>query len=248
MAKLELKLILKYDRVYPTRFQNDYYILDTLRDQYIELIDRHFTGRQDAILVDYGCGDMPYRRFFEPHVDQYLGIDLPTAHSQGFQEVAEYFLDEDGRVPDIPDGHADFLFSSMVLEHVDDPAVYLEESYRMLKPGGIALFATLFYWIYHAVPDDYWRWTASGLRKEIENAGFEVIEVKGAMGLMSVSMQLLQDSIREKFPNWLRPYFIAIMQWLVQLADMPYDKSKFNPNCAAYSYIVRRPAGRETDE
>jgi SAM-dependent methyltransferase len=247
MARLELRLVLKYDRVFPTRFQNDYYILDTIRKQYIQLIDKHFSGQSDAILVDYGCGDMPYRRFFEPYVSEYLGIDLPTAHAIGFKQDADFFIDEDGRVPDVPDNYADYLFSSAVLEHVDDPAVYLDECYRMLKPGGTALISTLFYWIYHAVPDDYWRWTPTGLRKELLNAGFEIIEVRGAMGLLSVSVQLFQDAIRDKFPTWLRPYFIVIMQWLVQIADMPYNHAKYNPNTAAYTYIVRKPA-EKSDE
>jgi len=245
MAKLVLKI--NYDRAYPSRFQHDYYILEELRKQFQRMIKDHFTGRPDAILLDYGCGSMPYRKFFEPHVEQYVGIDLPTAHER-FKTEANFYIDEEGRVPDIPDNHADFLFSSMVLEHVYEPAIYLDECYRMLKPGGIALVSTLGNWIYHATPDDYWRWMAPGLRRELETAGFEVLELDGIMGMLSISAQFLQDGLRDKLPKFLRPYFIFVLQGLVQLADMPYGPYSNNRDAAAYTFVVRKPLTEETTE
>ena len=37
------------------------------------------------------------------------------------------------------------------------------EILRLLKKGGITYHTTLFSWRYHAVPEDYWRYTTAGL-------------------------------------------------------------------------------------
>lgn len=42
----------------------------------------------------------------------------------------------------LPTGHFDVAYSSMVMEHVADPAAFLAAVGRCLKPGGVYLFAT----------------------------------------------------------------------------------------------------------
>jgi 2-polyprenyl-3-methyl-5-hydroxy-6-metoxy-1,4-benzoquinol methylase len=39
-------------------------------------------------------------------------------------------------------GMADVVFSTQVIEHVDDPFVFLKDIHRLLKPGGIAIVST----------------------------------------------------------------------------------------------------------
>src|SRR3954453_20656477 len=85
-------------------------------------------------LLDYGCADTPYRDSFSPAVE-YVAADLPG------NPHATLELSDDGSVP-APDDSFDALLSTQVLEHVDDPALYLAEAHRVLRPGGRMLLST----------------------------------------------------------------------------------------------------------
>jgi len=64
-----------------------------------------------------------------------------------------------------PDESFDFVLSDQVLEHVKgDPQQAIEESWRVLRPGGIAVHTTCFINPIHAWPSDYWRFTPEALR------------------------------------------------------------------------------------
>jgi len=69
----------------------------------------------------------------------------------------------------------DGILCEMVLEHVPDAKGALREFRRVLKPGGRMYLAVPFLWPYHASPHDYWRWTSSGLEKDLE--GFEPLAI-----------------------------------------------------------------------
>lgn len=126
-----------------------------------------------GVMVDYGCGAKPYRRFFNK-VQKYIGVDFTP---EGPDDVV---LPQDGRLP-LPDASADVVLSSQVLEHVPDVPLHLAESLRVLKPGGLLILSTHGTWPYHtnADSDDYWRWTPSGLSRAIAQAGFTVTRTDG---------------------------------------------------------------------
>lgn len=64
-----------------------------------------------------------------------------------------------------PDSSFDFVVSDQVLEHVEgQPQKAVEESRRVLRPGGIAVHTTCFINPVHAVPSDFWRFTPDGLK------------------------------------------------------------------------------------
>lgn len=69
---------------------------------------------------------------------------------------------------------------SEVLEHVRDPRRALVNVGDMLRPGGVLIVTTLTAFPIHAFPNDYRRWTESGLRAELEDAGFSSIETQAA--------------------------------------------------------------------
>jgi SAM-dependent methyltransferase len=70
------------------------------------------------------------------------------------------------------------VISTQVLEHVPNPAHYVAECFRVLKPGGSLLLTTHGVFHDHGCPYDFQRWTADGLRRLIEESGFRVDEVK----------------------------------------------------------------------
>lgn len=77
------------------------------------------------------------------------------------------------------DEEFDYVISDQVLEHVEgNPQAVFDESYRLLKPGGIVVHATVFIWPVHGYPSDYWRFTPDGL-KLLAKRFSEVIEFGG---------------------------------------------------------------------
>jgi SAM-dependent methyltransferase len=77
-----------------------------------------------------------------------------------------------------------------VLEHVWDLKTYLGEARRVLKPGGALLLSTHGSWLYHPHPGDYRRWTAEGLRREVEGRGFRQLRVAPLVGPLAWMMVL----------------------------------------------------------
>lgn len=58
----------------------------------------------------------------------------------------------------------DFVCSDQVIEHVSgDPQLAINECWRVLRPGGIAVHTTCFINPIHKHPGDYWRFTPDAL-------------------------------------------------------------------------------------
>jgi len=158
---------------------NDEYARSRLYPQpgggyYLHLLDlvtalRSVVPQQAGRLLDFGCGSSPYRSLFP--FPTYLRADYVPS-----QDI-DYLIGEDQLVP-APDADFDVVLSTQVLEHVKNHGVYLAECFRLLKPGGQLILTTHGFFEEHGCPYDFRRWTADGLRYEIQSAGFEVAELK----------------------------------------------------------------------
>lgn len=164
-----------------------------------------------ATVVDLGCADAPYRDLFDPSV-RHVGVDLPG------NPVADVHLAEDGTVP-MDDGAADLVLSTQVLEHVGDPARYLAECRRLLRPGGTLVLSTHGLMYLHRDPTDYWRWTCDGLERIVREAGFDVVEVRGVLALPAAALQLLQDGLGSRVPRRLRRPYVWVFQRAIAFLD-----------------------------
>ena len=221
-------------RLYPSRFHWRWHI-QTLMSRHLEaMAQAHFNGRRDLVLIDYGCGAMPYRPIFERYVWRYIGADLPD------NEHAEVRVNGDGRL-DVADASADVVLSTQVLEHVADPERYLDECRRVLRPGGRLMLSTHGMWWYHPHPNDYWRWTAEGLRKLLTDADFRVDELRGLMSLAAAGMHLTQDGVYRRVPRFVRPMFFFVMQNLVWLLDRLGDDQQRTNDAGVYVAMCTRP-------
>lgn len=120
-------------------------------------------------IIDYGCGGSPYRPLFSDCI--YHRADLVGGTDLDFE------YGPDAKLPSNASGY-DCILSTQVLEHVKDPKSYLDECYRVLRPGGHLILTTHGLFEDHPCPKDYWRWTAEGLNHLVENAGLEVQATK----------------------------------------------------------------------
>lgn len=85
----------------------------------------------------------------------------------------------------------DLLLNIAVLEHMRAPQVAVSEMLRCLKPGGEVLVFVPFIQPVHAAPDDYFRWTAAGLRELFGD--FRVQEVGIGAGPTSGFLWIFQE-------------------------------------------------------
>jgi SAM-dependent methyltransferase len=162
--------VCEYDRVRGTPRPGD--------DAYLHLSDlvaalRPRLERARGAWLDFGSGTSPYRAYMTGV--ELLRADLTTT-DEDYASEPDYLLSPGDPCP-APDGAFDGVLSTQVLEHVEDPPAYLADALRMLRPGGELLLSTHGIWHDHPCPLDLRRWTAQGLRHEVEQAGFEVTEV-----------------------------------------------------------------------
>ena len=222
------------DRLNPNIFHPRYVHLTQLRDATIQKIEELTANNKELLLVDFGCGDMPYRSVIEPHVGKYLGVDLEM------NPRADHHIGFDSKTT-LPDNYCDIILSNQVLEHVDTPSGYLQEALRILKPGGSIILTTHGYWYYHPTPNDYWRWTSAGLRKTVEDESFKVTSFFGIMGLAASGLQLLQDAIINKLPKFLRPPFAFIMQLKIMLFNKINSQTQRDRDASLYIVLAQKP-------
>lgn len=180
---------------------------------------RDLTGacglRAGSSVLDYGSATSPYRPLLPADIE-FLGADLPG------NEQAQVTLNPDGTVP-MPDGSFDLVLSTQVLEHVEDPDLYLRECRRLMRPGGSLVLSTHGIMYYHRDPEDYWRWTMVGLCQLLSRHGLVVREKRGVLGLAAVGLQHFQDGVYWYVPKLLRPVFTLIMQFFIKRVDRRYS-------------------------
>ena len=69
----------------------------------------------------------------------------------------------------------DIIIAEQVFEHIRHPRAAARNVLGMLRQGGVFVITTPFLIKYHPEPLDLWRWTATGMRAFLEDAGFSVM-------------------------------------------------------------------------
>jgi SAM-dependent methyltransferase len=223
------------ERLYPPASSRIYWHLTRLRQEIERIIASYVASRAKGLLLDYGCGNMPYRRLFEDHVASYVGCDFPG------NEIADRLLNSARELPFAAET-ADYVLSTQVLEHVDNPDSYLRECWRVLSTDGLLILSTHGVWQYHPDPTDYWRWTSQGLKRIVEDIGFTVVNFQGIMGPGAAGLQLWQDATIRKLHWRLIPFFTRVMQYFIRRADMGCSDDVRNRDASVFVLVARKNA------
>lgn len=93
-------------------------------------------------------------------------------------------------------GTVDGVLIQGVLEHVEDPVRIAGEIERVLKPGAAVYVSIPFIQHYHQEPEDYRRYTLTGLRQLLAN--FEEVDA----GVLAGPSSALCDMLTEWFAVW----------------------------------------------
>jgi SAM-dependent methyltransferase len=103
---------------------------------------------------------------------------------------------------DLPftDGEFEMVASDQVLEHVEgDPFTAVNETMRVLKPGGIAIHTTVFMYPRHGSPRDFWRYTPDAL--SLLCRGFSEIVECGGWGSFNAWIWAEKGLLFENVPH-----------------------------------------------
>jgi SAM-dependent methyltransferase len=80
-------------------------------------------------------------------------------------------------------GSIDTVICFSVLDDIAETTLFLDEVYRVLRPGGMLLLSVNQTWRTHDPPNDYYRWTKFGLKYVLEKSHFTVSEINPVGGL-----------------------------------------------------------------
>ena len=113
-----------------------------------------------SLMLNIGSGvHKPHPDIINVDIFYYKGVDL-VANAE--------------ELP-LPTGCVDAIVCESLLEHVPRPEKIVEEMYRVLKPGGGIYIVIPFVYPFHASPNDFQRWSVTGLRELIKTGNVEVI-------------------------------------------------------------------------
>ena len=143
-------------------------------------------------LLDFGCGTKAYEHLFE--VEKYIGIDLETNDGHDLpSDKIDFFYD--GKKLPFKNDTFDSVFSSEVFEHVFNLKDILLEINRVHKKNGLILVTMPFVWHEHEMPNDFGRYTSSGINNILKNSNYEIIKHVKSPSFFLSTVQLFNSYI-----------------------------------------------------
>lgn len=104
--------------------------------------------RRRTLALDFGCGAGRLTRALAAHFEQVIGIDVSASMAAAASRLnadvdnVEFRVNASPRLEGIADASVDFVFSHITLQHIPAglAAGYVGEFFRVLAPGGAAVF------------------------------------------------------------------------------------------------------------
>ena len=150
--------------------------INSVRGQIRHFIERHADKLGDDVL-EVGS------RMTNPDTWWIINRDLAKGQWTGIDMQPGHGVDQ---VVDIHNPPADWtgrfsgVLCSEVLEHVARPWLALPKLREVMQPGGWIVVTTLTSFPIHGFPDDFYRYTPSGLKLLLEDAGFKNVATENA--------------------------------------------------------------------
>jgi len=108
-------------------------------EKLIHYLFNAFNIKEGMKLLEPGCGRGEHLRLFKNLGLDVYGLDLSPEAPLFAKDLNIKVCDlEKDKLP-YPDNYFDVIYSKSFLEHLRDPSKFLNEAYRVLKPGGLLL-------------------------------------------------------------------------------------------------------------
>ncbi len=132
-------------------FGEPYWLIDRLFRKQLMLVSDYIRGE----LLDAGCGDMPFREILKPLVRSYVGVDRRQREGIVVGDLRNLAFNSES---------FDTVVCFQVLDDFPEPGELLCELHRVLRVSGSLILSVNQQWRLHDAPNDYYRYTAYGLR------------------------------------------------------------------------------------
>ncbi|MEJ5300100.1 MAG: glycosyltransferase [Thermodesulforhabdaceae bacterium] len=224
-----------------------YVILQTIR----EAISQH-VFLLSGILLDIGCGMMPYKDFIlknNPNIKEYIGLEFEEGKYKASKGAN---LVWDGDTIPLADSSVDCVTAVEIIERCKNPLRILKEIRRVLTPGGVFLFTTSFLWSYHGIPNDYYKYTPFSIKKLLLEAKFEDFQIKPLGGWHAAFAQMmglwikrapLSEETRQQFFKELYPLYLKLLEEARKEHVKPESEHALTPGWIAVAYASYNEKG-----
>ena len=155
--------------------EQEYFAAPLLAAEITRVLDvyapRTFSGYR---VLDVGAGECPLKTLLCSRGYTYRSLDV----QQNTSESIDFVTRIDGAMPPQIQGEGafDIVLCTEVLEHVADWGSAFENLHDLLKPSGVCIITTPFFYMLHEEPYDYWRPTEYALREFARRSRLSVLE------------------------------------------------------------------------
>lgn len=189
-------------------------------------------------VLDIGCGNKPYETLFSGKIESYTGCDVVQSDLNKVDVICEAINLK------FENEKFDTVFSTQVIEHVEDPFKMLSEAARIMKSGGNIIVSAPFCWELHEEPYDFYRYSKYGLRTMFEKNGLEIIEIKANGGkwaaIFQMNINMIYSTFKKKtfFRRILKGIFInARLTSLINKFGCFLDR-KYHDELLTLNYVI----------
>lgn len=213
---------------------SDYIVKYFLFTDIRNVVSKYASGR----VLDIGCGNKPYKRLFESVAESYTGCDIVQSDKCAVDVICP------ATELKFPDLSFNTVFSTQVMEHVEEYEKMIAESRRVLTPGGTAIFTVPFCWELHEEPYDFFRFTKYGLNHLLLKHGFEPVLIKSNGGKWAACFQTLLNSIMSvrRYRTWrafiVKHLFITLRLITVYNRMAVWLDKRYSDDLLSLNYIV----------
>ncbi len=166
----------------------DYIVMHFLLKDLKYAISRYAFGK----VLDVGCGNKPYEKLFE-NISNYKGCDVVQSNEN---KVDVLCLATDIKVDS---NSVDTVFSTQVMEHVNNTDLMLQECNRVLNANGNLILSVPFCWELHEEPYDFYRFTKYSLQELCNRNNFDVLEIIPNGGKWAAIFQMNINIVHSTF-------------------------------------------------
>ncbi len=114
----------------------------------LQYVDRLGLPLRRRRALDFGCGVGRLSQALAEHFDRVVGVDIAESMAQRARDYnrhgdrVEYRVNTTDDLKIFDGGSFDFVYSNITLQHIppEPAASYIGEFFRVLRPGGVAIF------------------------------------------------------------------------------------------------------------
>lgn len=169
-------------------------------EQGVKAYEKIIRQYSQGILLDLGCGTVPYYKIYKEQVDEIICIDWVNSHHENIH--LDYNADLNKGIP-LHDNSVDTILLTDVLEHISKPHILIEEISRVLRNGGKLILGVPFmYWL-HEVPFDFHRYTKYQLVELCENNSLNILFLEEVGGALTIISDIIAKNLPSIFASKL---------------------------------------------